>query len=135
MDREEECSFVRLLPNGGLVVRIRGVEQSVEIHGIDIPDPPPALYVEMMVQRIPQLGKPLKCIVHSVHPVGRIHARILCFGWHDKSGDVWVDVASVLLKEGLARVAVGEFPQRKEYLDCEREARSSGKGLWSDSGS
>lgn len=134
MEREEECSFVRLLPDGSPVVRLRGVEQKVEILGIEIPQPLPDLYVEMMTRRIPKLRKPLRCVVHSVGTPNQIRAKLLCYGWHDKSGDVWLDLAGVLLGEGLAFVAAGEFSERAEYLQYEQKAQALGKGIWADNG-
>jgi len=52
------------------------------------------------------------------------------YGWQDKSGDVWLDLASTLLKEGLARVAEGAFPERDEYLQYEQQAREQRIGIW-----
>lgn len=122
MEREEECQFVRLLPDGTPIMRLQGVEREVEIDGLEIPQPLPNLYVEIF-QRVSRLRKPVRCSIRSVSPTGRVRARMLCYGWQDKSGDVWVDLALVLLDEGLARVAAGEFPEREEYLRHETEAR------------
>lgn len=132
MEREEECWFVRLLPDGRPVVRLRGQEQVVEIDGVEIPQPPPDLYFEIFNERLARLRKPLRCIVRSVSPEGRVHAKLLCFGWHDKSGDVWFDLALVLLDEGLVSVAAGEFPEHEEYLQHEQEAQSRGKETKND---
>jgi endonuclease YncB( thermonuclease family) len=127
MEREEECQFVRLLPDGTLVVRIHGVEREVEIEGIETPEPPSTLYVELLSERLPRLGKPLRLIVRAELPNGRIRAKLLYFGWHDKSGDVWLDLALALLDEGVARVADVQFPTREEYLGHEREEQSQTK--------
>lgn len=124
MEREEDCQFVRLLPDGTPVVRMRGVEREVEIEGIEVPQPPPPLYVELLNERLPRLGKPLRCSVRTELSTGRIRARLLYFGWPDKSGDVWLDLALALLDEGVVRVATRQFPEREEYLRHEREAPS-----------
>ena len=131
MDRKKVCRIERLLPNGRLVVRIDERKETVKIFGIDVPDPPAELYVEIMTKRIPKRGMPLRCVAREFNSTGQKQAQIFCFGWHDKSGDVWLDLAILLLKEGLARVAAGKSPQRERYLDCEEEARSLGMGIWS----
>ncbi len=127
MEDAEDCSFVRLLPDGSPVVRLRGREMIVELQGIEIIQPPPDLYREIFEERLPQTRRPLRCRIHSMLSTGRIRAQLFCFGWQDKSGDVWLDVANVLLKERLARVAPGDFPEREEYLGYEREAQSSNR--------
>jgi hypothetical protein len=126
MEAEEECWFVRLLPDGSPVVKLRGAEQSVQIHGIEIPQPPPELYVELMTQRLPRLGRPLRCVIRSIGPAGQVSAKLFYYGWQDKSGDVWQDLALALLDQGLARVAPGDFPERDEYLKHEQLGRQKG---------
>jgi len=124
MEEIEECSFVRLLPDGSPVVSLRGRETVVDLYGIEIVHPTGDLYREIFLVRIPQARKPLRCKVHAVLPGGNIRTQLFCFGWQDKSGDVWLDLAVVLLREGLARVAPGEFPEREQYLEYEREVKS-----------
>jgi Staphylococcal nuclease homologue len=132
MEQQEECLFVRLLPDGSPVVNLRGTEQRVEIDGIQIPQPPPNLYIEMMTQRLPRLRKPLRCVVRAVRTSGQIQAKLLYYGWQDKSGDVWLDLGLTLVDEGLARVSEAPFPERNEYLQHERKARSRRKGIWAE---
>jgi hypothetical protein len=126
MEREETCQFVRLLPDGALVVRMHDVDQEVEIEGIEIPQPPPPFYVEIMNERLFRLGKPQRCIIRGQAPTGRMRVKLLYFGWQDKSGDVWLDLALALLDDGVVHVAATQFPEREEYLQHEREAQSRG---------
>ncbi len=134
MKNEEECQFLRLLPDGSLVVKLRDSEQQVKIHGIEVSQPLPELYSEIITQRIPRLRKPLRCIVQSKGPASQAYAKVFYYGWQDKSGDVWIDLAVSLLDEGLVRVTAGDFPEREEYLQHEHEARTKGVGIWSGKG-
>jgi hypothetical protein len=95
-EREETCRFVRLLPDGTPVMLIDGVEREVEIEGVEIPQPPPQSYVELFNERLLRSGRPLRCIVRAELPAGRLRATVLYFGWQDKSGDVWVDLAETI---------------------------------------
>lgn len=130
MKHAEECEFEHLLADGTPVVRLRGDLHEIAIHGVEIPQPPPQAYVELMTRRLPRLGKPLRCIVNSVDPTGRTDATVLCYGWQDKSGDVWLDLAVVLLEEGLARTLSAGFSEREQYLRHEQQARVRGAGIW-----
>ncbi|HEY9599691.1 MAG TPA: hypothetical protein V6D33_18670 [Cyanophyceae cyanobacterium] len=122
MEQQEECPFVRLLPDGSPVVRLRGIEQSVKIYGIEIPQPPTESYIDLMTQRLPALSKPLRCIVRGSEPTGQLRVQLFYYGWQDKSGDVWLDLAVSLLDQGVARVSALEFPERDEYLQREQES-------------
>jgi len=103
----QECELVRVLADGTPVVRWQRVEREVEIDGIEVGQPPPPLYFEILERRLPRLGRRLRCIVHSVTPAGRARASLKYYGWHDKSGDVWLDLATLLVEQGVARVAPG----------------------------
>ena len=124
MKREQECRFVRLLPDGTAVVRLGDAEHEIEMEGIRVPQPPSPIYVEIFTERIPLLVKPLRCLVNTELPNGRIRGKLMCFAWNDKSGDVWLDLATVLLDEGVVHVADGEFSDREDYLRHERGTRS-----------
>lgn len=102
-EREETCRFVRLLPDGTPVMLIDGVEREVEIEGMAIPHPLPESYVELFNERLLRLNRPLRCIVRDELPTGRVRARVLYFGWQDKSGDVWLDLAQTVLEQGVVR--------------------------------
>jgi endonuclease YncB( thermonuclease family) len=56
--------------------------------------------------------------------------QVITFGWQDKSGDVWIDLATNLLNQGCVRVANAEFSDRKEYLQFETEAKTARIGIW-----
>jgi hypothetical protein len=132
MESEEECKLVGILPDGSLTIRIRGMEQKVQIHGVEIPYPPPDLYVEIITRRLPRLRKSLKCVVRSSEPGESVEVQFWYYGWQDKSGEVWLDLAMTLIEEGLVRVATGDFPERDEYLRHQQRARSSGLGIWKE---
>jgi hypothetical protein len=103
----EECEIVRVMPDGALVVRVGGVERSVEIEGIEVPQPPPPIYFDILRTRLRKLQKPLRCAFHSTAVEGRVRARIEYLAWHDKSGEVWKDLGELLVEQGAARAASG----------------------------
>jgi endonuclease YncB( thermonuclease family) len=127
MEREEECELIRLLPDGSPMVKLRGVEQNVRIYGIEIPQPPPDQYIEIMTRRLPRIGKPLRCLVRSTDPPGPPRVKFFYYGWQDKSGGVWLDLALMLIDEGLVKVAPEDFSEREEYLKHEQAAQSRSK--------
>jgi endonuclease YncB( thermonuclease family) len=125
VDSMQECQFERLLPDGTPVVRMGGEEVVVELRGLEILQPQGSQYREIFEKRLPSTKRPLRCEIASMPQKGRICGRLFYFGWQDKSGDVWKDVAQILLEQGLAKVVTGDFPEREEYLQYERNARSS----------
>jgi len=127
---EEICWFIRLIPNGNPLVKLQGEEKEVKLYGIEIPYPIPDQYIDLMTRRLPRLAKPLKCVLFSEEAEGFISAKLLYYGWQDKTGDVWLDLSLTLLEEGLAKVASFEFPERIEYLIQEDKARSNSVGIW-----
>jgi hypothetical protein len=118
MNAEEECELIGVDESGALVVRLNGVEQRMAIFGLTVAQPPPALYVEIIVERQPRASRTLRCTVHAPGPPPR--ARFHYLAWHDKSGDVWQDLALPLLDQGAARVSDEKFPERAEYLRHQR---------------
>jgi hypothetical protein len=101
--KRQECELVRVLSDGTPVVRCQGVEQPVEIEGIEVSQPPPPLYFEIFEQRLAHLRKPLRCTFQTDALAGRARVRMEYFAWHDKSGDVWRDVGELLVEQGVAR--------------------------------
>jgi hypothetical protein len=131
-ERPDECWLVRVLPDGNIVVRRGAVEQTLKIYGIDVPQPVPDVYVAMLTRGLPNSHKPLRFTARSTEPSGEIAATLFFFASQDKSGDVWLDVATALLRQGAARVAKGTFPERVEYLKYENKARARKWGIWSN---
>lgn len=124
METKEQCSLVRLLPDGSLVVKLRDKEQSAKIYGIEICQPITSLYIDMMTRRLPRLAKPMQCVVHGDNSNGQSYLQLFYYAGQDKSGDVWVDLALSLLDEGVAQVADRVFPEREEYLRREQKKKS-----------
>ena len=96
----------------------------VELIGLEILQPPGELYREIFEKRLAGLADPLRCEIEPGKATSRVRGRLLYLAWRDKSGDVWKDVAQLLLEQGLAKTAPGSFPGREEYLQYERSARS-----------
>lgn len=128
----EECRILRLLDDGSMVIGLQMGEQTIKLYGVKIAQPLPALYINLITQRIPRAGEPMRCFVRSVDSAGQVYAQLLSYGWQDKSGDVWIDLANILLEEGLVDVADGEFPERDEYLKQKQRAQVLGKGIWAE---
>lgn len=98
-----ECEFVRLLPDGTVVVRAGGEEWSIQIDGIEVPQPLSAEYLQIF-DRIAAQGRRMRCTISGELGGGRHLARLSGYGWQDKSGDVWLDVGTLLVEEGAARL-------------------------------
>jgi hypothetical protein len=118
MNAEEQCELIRVDESGALVVRSHGAEQRMAILGIAVVQPRQALYVEIIAERIPRTSRTLRYRVRSPGPPPRALFHYLA--WHDKSGDVWQDLALTLLEQGAARVSDEQFPERAEYLRHQR---------------
>jgi hypothetical protein len=95
------CEFARLLPDGAVVVRARGEEWTIQLEGIEVPRPLPAGYLQIF-DRIARLGRPLRCLILGELEGGRRLGRLSYYGWQDKSGDVWLDLATLLVEDGVA---------------------------------
>lgn len=121
------CRIVRILDDGTPIVSGDDGERAVRIHGVDVPSPPPEGY-EQIMGRLIASPRPLRCT--PVIAESGDAARFYYFGWQDKSGDVWLDLAATLLQEGLVRAGNGSFPEREEYLQHEREAHDQRIGIW-----
>ena len=91
----EECELVRVLSSGTPVIRSQGVEKEIQIYGIEVSDPPPPLYFAIF-ERLARQGKPLRCSFQPERGAGRVRARVQYYAWHDKSGPVWADLATLL---------------------------------------
>jgi hypothetical protein len=126
-----ECVVTGVLDDGVLVLSVPGQELRSVIHGLDVPLPVPAEYVEVITQRVPRTGEALRARLIPAPSPAPVRAQLHYLAWRDKSGPVWRDLALVLLAEGAARVAPHEFPERDAYLDAERMARQRQVGVWS----
>lgn len=120
MQNSETCELLGLTANGLPMIRMHGQELSVELQGIEIVDRSSELYRQIFEDRLKSVRRPLHCKVITKLSPSRVRAQLFYFAWQDKSGDVWLDVAQILLEEGLAKVAAYEFPERAEYLAFER---------------
>ena len=126
-----ECVVTDVLDDGTLVLSVPGRELRQMIHGLDVPLPVPAEYVEVITQRVPRTGQALRMRLIPAPPPQPPRAQLHYLAWRDKSGPVWRDLALVLLAEGAAHVAPHQFPERDTYLDAERTARQRQVGVWS----
>jgi hypothetical protein len=125
----QECTIVKLLNDGTPVIRItKDKLQEVPIHGVEVPQSPSHLYVDILTQRIRPNSIRLQC---ELADDGRRTGRYSYRAWQDKTGDVWRHLAWLLIDQGAARVASGDFPERYEYLQAEETARRERRGLWS----
>jgi endonuclease YncB( thermonuclease family) len=122
-----DCRILRLLDDGTLVVSADDGERAVRIHGVDVPSPPPEGYGQIL-ERLSASARALRCTPPTAQSGDT--AKLYYFGWQDKSGDVWLDLAATLLEEGLVRVGNGSFPEREEYLQYEHQARDQRIGIW-----
>ncbi len=102
----QECRPLNVRPDGALVVILGGIEQELEIAGIELPESPSAAFFEFL-GRLAGLHKPMRCRVVGHTSTRRVSAEIRYFGWQDKSGDVWLDLTATLIEQGFARRAHG----------------------------
>jgi hypothetical protein len=128
LNQADGCEVVRVLPDGSVVLRRGEAELVARIHGLDVPVPPPSLYVDMVGGRLAGAGRSLRCVV--VSGASRATVRLSYLAWRDKSGDVWKDVGLTLLEQGAAMAAPEDFAERQEYLRAEEAARRRGAGIW-----
>jgi hypothetical protein len=120
MQQAEECRVVRVQQDGNLVLELRGGEQVVQLAGVQVPQPLPPAFSRVF-QRLMQQGKPVRCEVQSGQRNERARVKILYYGWQDKSGDVWQDLALLLLEEGAVEVSEQEdFPDKEIYRQHQR---------------
>jgi endonuclease YncB( thermonuclease family) len=121
-----DCTVVYLRDDGTPVVRLAsGAQRPLRVYGVEVPQPPPDLYVEILTTRIGRVR--LQC---EPIPGDDQSGRYRYLAWHDKTGDVWRDLARLLIEQGAARVAADEFAERDEYLQAEAAARIERRGLW-----
>lgn len=113
-----------VLEDGGVVLEWQdsGETTTAVLSGIQPVQPLPLLYREIVAERLGATRGPV--LAERRGAVGdRTVVRLLAFSWQDKSGDVYEDVAEVLVREGLAEVADGDFPERAAYEAAARDRR------------
>jgi hypothetical protein len=98
------CRPLQARPDGALIVTLRGREQAVMPAGVELTQPPSSAYFEF-VERLSKMGEPMRCRVGGRFSEGVVHTEIVYFGWQDKSGAVWLDLAAALVEHGFARPA------------------------------
>lgn len=103
----QECQPLSVAPDGALVVYVDSLKHELEFAGIELPQPPPPAYFELL-NRIRGIQKPMRCRFVGGTRAGRARADVLYFAWQDKSGDVWLNLATTLIEQGLARPAEGQ---------------------------
>jgi len=99
-----ECQIIRVLPDGRLRLSFSGREDNAALRGIQ-GAPPPVDYVNIVARAATRHVKPAGCTVDSSNP---LVVSISVYGWQDKSGDVWLDLATLLLDEGAAHADPGQ---------------------------
>src|SRR5215472_15563379 len=92
----EDARLVRVLADGTLVLLLGGEEREAELFAGVLPQPPPSGYFEVLEERLPRLRQPLRCLRRATSKRGRLQVSLWCRGWQDKSGDVWIELASFL---------------------------------------
>lgn len=117
-ERSATCQFVRLDADGAIVLRIDGVVTRMFLFGLEISTPVPSGYATI-VGRLSRSRRPLRCLVRDAAS-SPVRAQLFYFAWRDKTGEVWEDLALSLVREGVARVALHDFPERAEYLRHQR---------------
>ena len=122
LPQQEECEFVGLQQDGTLIVRLRGREHLLQIAGVVVPQPLPHAYIDIF-RRLMQRGKPFRCEIQSEHRRAGSRAKIFYYGWQDKSGDVWQDLALLLLEEGAVEVSEEDFPEKTMYQEHARKGK------------
>jgi hypothetical protein len=100
----QDCRLTGVRADGALVVSADGIEREVELAGIRLSQPIPSSYFEFL-SRFSALPQPMHCDVVGHTASGRALATVHYFAWQDKSGDVWLDLATTLVEQRLAQPA------------------------------
>lgn len=98
---DEDAKLVRVLADGALVLLLGGKKHDAELFGAFVRQPPPDRYFELLQERLPHLRHPLRCSRKGKSRAGRLQVRLWFYGWQDKSGDVWIELAPFLADQGL----------------------------------
>lgn len=93
------CRFEEVEPSGVLVLEISGERVRATLQGVRIPTSKAADANAFLADRAPRVD--LRCTVcEAGPPAAVVNAELLA--WRDKSGDVWQNLGSALIEQGLA---------------------------------
>jgi hypothetical protein len=95
---ERDCRLIRVAPDGSLVLELPGSELHAVIEGLSTTDEVPDEHFDALSRLA---GLPLKVVETGRTRAGCARVRLRYLAWHDKSGEVWRDVADVL--SGMSR--------------------------------
>ncbi len=124
----DRCRLLGLEPDGRLAIDLDGRRTIVALYGIAVPQPPTPLYHEILTERINWASLDLHCTALLTGAPPRV--RLSYLAARDKSGDIWLDVAELLVEEGAVRVSDESFRERAEWLQLEAAARADRQGIW-----
>lgn len=99
-----DATLLEVLPDGTFRLQTEGEERVVRLDGMAPKQPLPAEYLAI-AQRFASSDRPWRLIMRAGDRSAPTRGQVQCFGWQDKSGDVWVDLRAVLVERGLADVA------------------------------
>ena len=120
----EPCRIDAVRDDGTLELTLLASDEKIHaaLEGIRAVQPLPALYREILVERA-GAGETPPLVERRGASGDAVVVNLQAFGWRDKSGDVWLDVAAALLGRGLATIAPGDFPERADYERAASDAR------------
>jgi hypothetical protein len=128
----EPCHIASVTPKGTLILRLRGAERELHLAGIELPDPLPSGFADVIAQA-PRRRPTLACIEQPIL-LGRPASVIVkYYSREDKAGPVWDDIGAVLVQSGVARVVEADIPDKlnkAEYLRRQARARAARRGIW-----
>jgi hypothetical protein len=133
MEKALECKVVELTTAGEFRITIGDRTRDVRLRGVVVPAEA-ASGVNTLIERLDRPPTGVRCTVAAADAGAAPPATIEYLAWHDKSGDVWKDLAATLLEQGLARVVPQDAPDVEDYVARERKARSARRGLWAKAG-
>jgi hypothetical protein len=96
-----EATLLDVLPDGTFRVQVGEEERIVRLEGLAAPQPLPPDFIAL-VQRCAASGRPWRLVLTSDDRAVPTGCRVQCYGWQDKSGDVWLDLGALLIERGLA---------------------------------
>ena len=90
---EQDCRLIRVAPDGSVVLKLPGAELHAVIEGL----PATEEVTDEHLDALSRLARrPLRLVETGRTHAGRARVRLRYLAWHDKSGEVWRDVADAL---------------------------------------